>query len=94
MLFKKAREILNKKMAFLECKMKPNVTSGLQTFFQNLFCRKNSISKSNVLENSYSKTDKFLEIFSEFWFLSYYSGSEWLMISSLYVNNIFFKEEK
>ena len=95
MLFEKAWQMQNKKISFLQSKMNPNVISGLQVFFsQNLFCRKNSSSKSNVLEISYSKSDKFLKFFSEIWFLSYFTGSEWMMISSVNINTSFFKEEK
>ena len=57
--------------------------------------RKNFSSISDALENFNSKSDKFSNFFSESWFSSCFSGSDWMMISSVNVNtNLFWREVK
>ena len=73
-------------------------------FFQNLTRCKTFISKSDALwnfcfkiwrfRNFNSKSDKFQTFFCEIWFLSCFSGSDWMMISSVNVyTNLFWRGE-
>ena len=119
MLYKKAPKM--QLMSFSRSKINQNVVFWMQTFFQNLRCRKFFKSKSNAsylfqskiwrfvklcnhflmrfeifssnsdtLGNLNSKSDKFRKFFSEIWFLSCFSGSDWMMIISVNVNNNLF----
>ena len=54
---------------------------------QNLTRCKNFVSKSTAFENFNWKLDKFQNFFSEIWFSSCSSRSDWTMISSVNVNN-------
>ena len=64
----------------------------LCVFFQFKNWRVGKTSNQNLTRcgNFKSKTDKFQNFFSEIWFLSCFSGSDWLMISSVNVNTNLF----
>ena len=57
---------------------------------QNRSHCENFVRKFDALETFNSKSDKFLNFFSEIWLLACFSGSDWMMISSFNVNTILF----
>ena len=65
-------------------------------FFQSKIWRVVKTSNQNLTrcENCNSKSDKFQNFFYEIWFLSCFSGSDWMMISSVNANtNLFGRGE-
>ena len=60
---------------------------------QNLTRCGKFVSKPVALAKFNSKAEKFQNFLSEVWFLSCFPASDWMMISSVYVNNNLFKEE-
>ena len=57
---------------------------------QNRSHCENFVRKFDALEIFNSKSDKFLNFFSEIWLLACFSGSDWMMISSFNVNTNLF----
>ena len=102
MLFKYARNTQN--LRILRGKLNQNVTFCVQFFFKivlfkNTFFFKFVLfkmifsSKSCFLKSFCdSKSDNFYKFFPKIWFLSCFSGSVWMMISSVNVNtNLFWR---
>ena len=54
---------------------------------QNKTRCKKFVSKTDVLENSNSKSDKLWVFFAEIWFSSCFWGSNWMMFSSVSVKS-------
>ena len=61
---------------------------------QNLTRCKNFVSKSTAFENFNWKLDKFQNFFSEIWFSFCFSGSDWMMISSVNVKTKIFLKRR
>ena len=66
----------------------------LKLLNQNLTRCENFVSKSVALEKLKSKSEKCQNLLSEFWPSSFFSISDWMMISSVHVNvNLFQRRE-
>ena len=73
-----------------------NSKSNALYFFQSKIWRVVTTSNQNLTrcETFNSKSDKFQKVFSEIWFLSCSSGSDWMMIFSVNViTNLFLRRE-
>ena len=80
----------------LTCRKNSNSKSNAMYFFQFKIWRVVKTSNQNLTrwENFSSKSDKLQNFFSKIWFLSCFSGSDWMMISSVNViTNLFWRGE-
>ena len=69
---------------------RPKISCVVNLLNQNPTRCESFVSKPNALDYFISKTDRFWNFFAKIWFLSYFSGSDWIMIPSVNVNTNLF----